>query len=84
MLALPIWMHRAIFTSAWASRCRELVNTPANLLTPERLAAEIARLAADPGRLARMAEAAKSAGTIDAAERLADVAMKVAERRTTS
>ena len=40
--------------------------------TPERLAAEIAALAGDPGRLARMAQAAKSAGTIDAAERLAD------------
>ena len=45
---------------------------------PQRLAAEIARLAADPGRLARMAAAAKSAGTIDAAERLADLVLKVA------
>ena len=35
-------------------------------------------LAGDPGRLARMARAAKSAGTIDAAERLADVVLKVA------
>lgn len=46
--------------------------------TAERLAAEIARLAADPGLLARMAAAAKSAGTVDAAERLADVVMTVA------
>ncbi len=46
--------------------------------TPERLAAEIVALAADPARLAGMAAAAKSAGTIDAAERLADVVMKVA------
>jgi UDP-N-acetylglucosamine--N-acetylmuramyl-(pentapeptide) pyrophosphoryl-undecaprenol N-acetylglucosamine transferase len=46
--------------------------------TPERLAAEIAGLAGDPTRMARMAKAAKSAGTIDAAERLADVVMKVA------
>ena len=46
--------------------------------TPERLAAEIGRLAGDPSRLARMAKAAKSAGTIDAAERLADLVMKVA------
>jgi UDP-N-acetylglucosamine--N-acetylmuramyl-(pentapeptide) pyrophosphoryl-undecaprenol N-acetylglucosamine transferase len=46
--------------------------------TPERLAAEIAALAADPARLARMAQAAKSAGTIDAAERLADLVLKVA------
>jgi UDP-N-acetylglucosamine--N-acetylmuramyl-(pentapeptide) pyrophosphoryl-undecaprenol N-acetylglucosamine transferase len=46
--------------------------------TPERLAAEIAALAADPGRLSRMAAAAKSAGTLDAAERLADLVLKVA------
>jgi UDP-N-acetylglucosamine--N-acetylmuramyl-(pentapeptide) pyrophosphoryl-undecaprenol N-acetylglucosamine transferase len=48
--------------------------------TPERLAAEIAALAADPARLARMAIAAKSAGAIDAAERLADLVIKVASR----
>jgi len=46
--------------------------------TPERLAAEIARLAADPAGLTRMAAGAKSAGTLDAAERLADLVMKVA------
>jgi UDP-N-acetylglucosamine--N-acetylmuramyl-(pentapeptide) pyrophosphoryl-undecaprenol N-acetylglucosamine transferase len=46
--------------------------------TPERLASEIAALAGDPGRLTRMAQAAKTAGTIDAAERLADLVMKVA------
>ncbi len=46
--------------------------------TPARLAAEIVALAGDPGRLARMAAAAKSAGSIDAAERLADLVLKVA------
>ncbi|MFZ0846233.1 MAG: undecaprenyldiphospho-muramoylpentapeptide beta-N-acetylglucosaminyltransferase [Pseudolabrys sp.] len=46
--------------------------------TPERLAAEIARLAGDPGTLSAMAKAAKSAGTLDAAERLADLVQKVA------
>src|SRR6476620_2079155 len=35
--------------------------------TPMRLATEIGALAKDPGRLAQMAQAAKSAGTIDAA-----------------
>jgi UDP-N-acetylglucosamine--N-acetylmuramyl-(pentapeptide) pyrophosphoryl-undecaprenol N-acetylglucosamine transferase len=45
--------------------------------TPERLAADIARLAADPAALARMAAAAKTCGTLDAAERLADVVAKV-------
>jgi len=47
--------------------------------TPERIAAEIAGLADDPGRLVTMAQSAKSAGTLDAAERLADLALKVAE-----
>jgi len=46
--------------------------------TPERLAAEIAALASGPERLVRMAAAAKTAGTIDAADRLADLVMKVA------
>ncbi len=46
--------------------------------TPSRLATEIATLASDPTRLAGMAQAAKSAGSIDAAERLADLVLKVA------
>jgi UDP-N-acetylglucosamine--N-acetylmuramyl-(pentapeptide) pyrophosphoryl-undecaprenol N-acetylglucosamine transferase len=46
--------------------------------TPERLASEIAGLAGEPGRLGRKAQAAKSAGTVDAAERLADLVLKVA------
>jgi len=46
--------------------------------TPDRLAAEIERLAAAPEALARMAQGARSAGTLDAAERLADLVAKVA------
>ena len=46
--------------------------------TPERVASELTRLAADPAKLAAMAAAAKSCGTLDAAERLADVVMRVA------
>ncbi len=46
--------------------------------TPERLASEISKLAGDPALLVRMAQAAKSSGSLDAAERLADVVMKVA------
>ena len=46
--------------------------------TPDRLAAEISALAAEPARLAAMATAAGSAGRLDAAERLADLVMKVA------
>ncbi|HZL30749.1 MAG TPA: undecaprenyldiphospho-muramoylpentapeptide beta-N-acetylglucosaminyltransferase [Pseudolabrys sp.] len=40
---------------------------------PERLASEIAALAADPHRLAGMAQSAKVAGSIDAAEKLANL-----------
>jgi len=46
--------------------------------TPARLAAEIAALAADPARLSAMAAGAKSAGVLDAAERLADLVLRVA------
>jgi UDP-N-acetylglucosamine--N-acetylmuramyl-(pentapeptide) pyrophosphoryl-undecaprenol N-acetylglucosamine transferase len=46
--------------------------------TPRRLAAEIAALTGDTARLAGMAKAVKSAGTVDAAERLADLVLKVA------
>jgi UDP-N-acetylglucosamine--N-acetylmuramyl-(pentapeptide) pyrophosphoryl-undecaprenol N-acetylglucosamine transferase len=46
--------------------------------TPNRLATELNRLAANPAFLARMANAAKSVGAVDAAERLADLVMKVA------
>jgi len=48
--------------------------------TPERLASEIAALDVDPSRLTAMAQAAKSVGTLDAAERLADLVLKVAAR----
>ena len=51
---------------------------PQTEFTPDRLAAEISALAAEPARLAAMAEAARTAGRLDAAERLADLVMKVA------
>jgi len=46
--------------------------------TPDRLAAEISALAADPAKLAGMAKAARNAGRLDATERLADLVVKVA------
>lgn len=46
--------------------------------TPDRLAAEISALAADSERLTTMAASARSVGRLDAAERLADLAVKVA------
>jgi UDP-N-acetylglucosamine--N-acetylmuramyl-(pentapeptide) pyrophosphoryl-undecaprenol N-acetylglucosamine transferase len=51
--------------------------------TPERLAGEIAARLRDPSGLTRAAEAAKSAGVPDAAERLADLVVEVAEARPT-
>ena len=46
--------------------------------TPDRLAAEISSLAAEPSRLTAMAGQARSVGTLDAAQRLADLVGKVA------
>ncbi|MGC2082930.1 MAG: UDP-N-acetylglucosamine--N-acetylmuramyl-(pentapeptide) pyrophosphoryl-undecaprenol N-acetylglucosamine transferase, partial [Bradyrhizobium sp.] len=46
--------------------------------TPDRLASEISALAAEPARLAAMAAAARAAGRLDAAERLADLVIKTA------
>jgi len=46
--------------------------------TSDRLAAEISALAAEPAKLAAMAEAARRVGRLDAAERMADLVMKVA------
>jgi UDP-N-acetylglucosamine--N-acetylmuramyl-(pentapeptide) pyrophosphoryl-undecaprenol N-acetylglucosamine transferase len=46
--------------------------------TPVRLAAEIAALVAEPARLSAMAAGAKSVGVPDAAERLADLVLRVA------
>ncbi|MEZ5786684.1 MAG: undecaprenyldiphospho-muramoylpentapeptide beta-N-acetylglucosaminyltransferase [Xanthobacteraceae bacterium] len=47
--------------------------------SPERLADEIVRLAAEPETLPAMAEAARSIGIVDAADRLADLVIKVAK-----
>jgi UDP-N-acetylglucosamine--N-acetylmuramyl-(pentapeptide) pyrophosphoryl-undecaprenol N-acetylglucosamine transferase len=44
----------------------------------DRLAAEISALAAEPARLAALAAAARTVGRLDAAQRLADLVMKVA------
>jgi UDP-N-acetylglucosamine--N-acetylmuramyl-(pentapeptide) pyrophosphoryl-undecaprenol N-acetylglucosamine transferase len=46
--------------------------------TPDRLAAEISELAAEPERLTAMAASARSVGRLDAAERLADLVLKTA------
>jgi UDP-N-acetylglucosamine--N-acetylmuramyl-(pentapeptide) pyrophosphoryl-undecaprenol N-acetylglucosamine transferase len=50
--------------------------------TPQWLAARIADLAAHPERLTERAQAARQVGVADAAERLADLVLAVAERRS--
>jgi UDP-N-acetylglucosamine--N-acetylmuramyl-(pentapeptide) pyrophosphoryl-undecaprenol N-acetylglucosamine transferase len=51
---------------------------PQGDFTPDRLAAELSALAAEPGRLIAMAAGARTVGRLDAAERLADLVAKVA------
>jgi UDP-N-acetylglucosamine--N-acetylmuramyl-(pentapeptide) pyrophosphoryl-undecaprenol N-acetylglucosamine transferase len=46
--------------------------------TPEKLAGEIARIAIEPDRLAIMAQRARAAGALDAADRLAELVLRVA------
>jgi UDP-N-acetylglucosamine--N-acetylmuramyl-(pentapeptide) pyrophosphoryl-undecaprenol N-acetylglucosamine transferase len=54
------------------------VRLPQTEFTPRRLADELAALAGAPKRLAAMAAAAKFLGRLDAADRLADLVLKVA------
>jgi UDP-N-acetylglucosamine--N-acetylmuramyl-(pentapeptide) pyrophosphoryl-undecaprenol N-acetylglucosamine transferase len=46
--------------------------------TADRLASEISALVAEPARLVAMAQAARQAGRLDAAQRMADLVTKVA------
>jgi UDP-N-acetylglucosamine--N-acetylmuramyl-(pentapeptide) pyrophosphoryl-undecaprenol N-acetylglucosamine transferase len=55
------------------------IRLPQAEFTPSRLASEISALASEPARLAAMAANAKKAGTLDAAERLADLVLRVAK-----
>ncbi|MEW6768817.1 MAG: undecaprenyldiphospho-muramoylpentapeptide beta-N-acetylglucosaminyltransferase [Pseudomonadota bacterium] len=54
------------------------IRIPQSEFKPDRLASEISALASEPARLADMAKNAKAAGKLDAAERLADLVVKVA------
>ncbi|THD50453.1 MAG: undecaprenyldiphospho-muramoylpentapeptide beta-N-acetylglucosaminyltransferase [Bradyrhizobium sp.] len=51
---------------------------PQTEFTSDRLASEISALAAEPAKLAALAAAARTVGRLDAAQRLADLVMKVA------
>src|SRR4051812_2803570 len=54
------------------------IRIPQTEFSSDRLAAEISAFAAEPARLAAMAQAARGAGRLDAAERLADLVAKIA------
>jgi UDP-N-acetylglucosamine--N-acetylmuramyl-(pentapeptide) pyrophosphoryl-undecaprenol N-acetylglucosamine transferase len=54
---------------------------PQDAFTPEQLAAEITRLASAPEKLVAMAQAARSQGVLDAAERLADLVLETIKKR---
>jgi UDP-N-acetylglucosamine--N-acetylmuramyl-(pentapeptide) pyrophosphoryl-undecaprenol N-acetylglucosamine transferase len=60
------------------SQVNGALRIPQSEFTPDRLASEISALAAEPQRLAAMAASARSAGRLDAAERLADLVVKTA------
>jgi UDP-N-acetylglucosamine--N-acetylmuramyl-(pentapeptide) pyrophosphoryl-undecaprenol N-acetylglucosamine transferase len=47
--------------------------------TPDKLASEIARIAVEPDTLAAMAQRARAAGALDAADRLAELVLRVAQ-----
>jgi UDP-N-acetylglucosamine--N-acetylmuramyl-(pentapeptide) pyrophosphoryl-undecaprenol N-acetylglucosamine transferase len=55
------------------------IRIPQPDFTPDRLASELFALADDTARLVAMAAAARTVGRLDAAERLADMVMKVAK-----
>src|SRR3954465_8678276 len=54
------------------------IRIPQTEFSSDRLAAEISAFAAEPARLAAIAQAARGAGRLDAAERLADLVAKIA------
>jgi UDP-N-acetylglucosamine--N-acetylmuramyl-(pentapeptide) pyrophosphoryl-undecaprenol N-acetylglucosamine transferase len=64
--------------AAVLERAGGAIRLPQSEFTPDRLAAEIAGLAGDPTRISAMAEGAKSAGVLDAADQLAELVLRTA------
>ncbi len=80
LVPLPHALDQDQFQNAGAlERAGGAIRLAQDAFTPERLAAEIGALAAAPQRLATMAAAARSVGRLDAADRLAELVLKVAE-----
>jgi UDP-N-acetylglucosamine--N-acetylmuramyl-(pentapeptide) pyrophosphoryl-undecaprenol N-acetylglucosamine transferase len=79
LVPLPHALDQDQFANAGVlERAGGALRLPQDAFTPERLAAELAALAGAPQRLAAMAAAARSLGRLDAANRLADLVLKVA------
>jgi UDP-N-acetylglucosamine--N-acetylmuramyl-(pentapeptide) pyrophosphoryl-undecaprenol N-acetylglucosamine transferase len=84
LIPLPHALDQDQFANAGVlERAGGALRISQDAFTPRRLADEIAALAAAPPRLAAMAAAAKSVGRLDAAERLADLVLRVAARGAT-
>jgi UDP-N-acetylglucosamine--N-acetylmuramyl-(pentapeptide) pyrophosphoryl-undecaprenol N-acetylglucosamine transferase len=79
LVPLPGAIDQDQFANAGVlSQVNASLRIPQAEFTPDRLAAEISAFAAEPARLTAMAAAARTVGRLDAAERLADLVMKVA------
>ena len=79
LVPLPGAIDQDQFANAGVlSQADAALRIPQAEFTPDRLASEISGLAAEPARLTAMAANARKAGRLDAAERLADLVVKVA------
>jgi UDP-N-acetylglucosamine--N-acetylmuramyl-(pentapeptide) pyrophosphoryl-undecaprenol N-acetylglucosamine transferase len=82
LVPLPGAIDQDQFANAGVlSQVNGALRIPQADFTPDRLASEISALAAEPARLAAMAASARAVGRLDAAERLADLVIKVAAIR---
>src|SRR5437762_11743236 len=79
LVPLPGAIDQDQFANAGVlARVDGALRIPQAEFTPDRLAAEISAFAAEPERLTAMAASARKVGRLDAAERLADLVIKVA------
>ena len=79
LVPLPHALDQDQFANAGVlERAGGAIRLVQDTFTPQRLADEITALATAPERLASMAAAARSLGRLDAADRLADLVLKVA------
>jgi UDP-N-acetylglucosamine--N-acetylmuramyl-(pentapeptide) pyrophosphoryl-undecaprenol N-acetylglucosamine transferase len=79
LVPLPGAIDQDQFANAGVlSQAGGALRIPQTEFSPDRLAAEISALAAEPAKLTAMATSARTVGRLDAAERLADLVMKIA------